>query len=169
MKSIKILKLLAIVTCVFAFSCGSTEKVISSDGKVYELKGNKFFNNGEDVTEVLTNEEKTELKEVLEQRLAVEEAAAKKQEALEKAQAKAEKAKKKAEKEQKRLEKRIKEKENARKDFFKAKDKLQSRQEKYAKLLDKGKLSPNDIEKWEKTIKGLEKDVQDAENKLKRF
>ncbi|MDX1277629.1 hypothetical protein [Oceanihabitans sediminis] len=169
MKTFQFFKVASVFAILLCFSCGSTEKVITTDGRVYELKGGKFYSNGADVTEELSSEEKTEIQEILDQRLAFEKEAKEKKEALEAAQKKAEKARKEAEKKQKELEKKMKAKEDARKDFFQAKNKLKKQRAKYQKRLDRGKLSPVAIEKWEEKLKGLEQDVQDLEQNLKRY
>lgn len=168
MKRHSILKLASVFTFVFCLSCGSTEKVITPKGKVYELKGSKFYSNGEEVTATLSGEEKSKINQILEDRLKLEKEAAKRKAELEEAQKKAEAARKKAEKKQKALEKEIKAKEKAREDFFKAQEKLKKKTEKYQKRLDRGDLSQDDIEDWKKRLKDLEDDVKKAEEKLSR-
>ena len=43
-------------------SCGSSERVITADGKVYEVKGSTIKNNGDDVTESLQKTVKQKLR-----------------------------------------------------------------------------------------------------------
>lgn len=168
--------LLLTLSSVAIFSCGSTERVITNEGKVYEIKSDKFFNNNEDVTDILTAEEKENIMTTLNERLAAErlaeekqEALDKKQEALEAQQEKVEKAKEKAEKEQERIEKAIKAKKEAREDLFDAKEKLSDQQKKYNKLHEKGELSPNDEAKWAEKLSKLQKKVTKAEKALKKI
>ncbi|TYB71796.1 hypothetical protein ES676_12350 [Bizionia saleffrena] len=169
MKNIFVLKLVTLFAVLLFLSCGSKEKVITPNGIVYELKGSKFYSNGEEITEELSREKKSEINEILNNRIEFEKKAEKLKKELEDAQNKAAKALKKAEKEQKALAKKVRRKDDARKDFFKVRDKLKKQNEKYQRLIGKGKLSPDDINGWEKTIKKLEKKVQDAEQKLKRY
>ena len=50
---------LVFVSLLFCVACGSTEKVITDQGKVYEVKGDKFYNNGKEVTQTLVTLKKT--------------------------------------------------------------------------------------------------------------
>jgi chromosome segregation ATPase len=159
--------LLFIIFLMFiAASCGSTEKVITDAGAVYEVKGNTFYKNGEDVTETLTDDKKEAIKSELEERLEAEEEALKQKEDLEDVVKEAEKTKEEAIEKQEAIESALERKEKARQAFFKAKDKLQKAKEKYERFHKKGKLSPNEEEEWAKKIEGLEEDVQSAQKEL---
>lgn len=77
-----------------------------------------------------------------------------------------EKALKKAQKAQKKAEKELKAKQRAQDNFEKATKKLEQNQTKYEKLKNKGKLSPNDEEKWLKSLNKYKKEVESAQKKL---
>ena len=102
MKFINTVTLLLFLSIIVG--CGSSETVIK-DGVVYTLKGSKILNNGKDVTETLTSEEKEAINSILKERLAAKKAADKKQEALEAKQKELEKVQEKAAAEQRSLEK----------------------------------------------------------------
>lgn len=164
---------LALLFITLIFSCSTTHRVITDEGKVYEVKGNKFYNNGENITQQLTSDEKKMITATLDDRLVAEkeikqrkDQLADEQKRLEKAQREIRRNKKDLEKEQSRLADKIKEKEDARKNFLNATDKLQKNKERFQELQEKGKLSPNQIKKWEDRIKNLEEDLEAAKNKL---
>ena len=52
MKRLQIVTIITIAAILF--SCASSERVITNDGKVYKVKGDSFYNNGEDVTKELS-------------------------------------------------------------------------------------------------------------------
>lgn len=169
----RILKLLVVfVLTVFLYNCGSSHNVIH-DGKVYEVKGSEFYQAGVDVTESLSEEKRSNIKETLNERLKQDAEFEAKQKALDKKQKEQEKIQKQAEKQQKELEKRQeaiekaqKEKDDARKAMVKASNKLKKEQRKYDRLLEKGKLSPKDIEKWEEKLEKLKAEKAEAEEKF---
>lgn len=172
----RILKLLVVfVLTVFLYNCGSSHNVIH-DGKVYEVKGSEFYQAGVDVTESLSEETRSNIKETLNERLkqdaefeAKQKALEKKQKEQEKIQKQAEKQQKELEKKQKAIEKAQKEKDDARKAMVKASDKLKKEQRKYDRLLEKGKLSPKDIEKWDAKIEKLKAAKAKAEEKFNKL
>lgn len=168
-----------LITCLLLaliVSCGSSERVITSDGTVYELKGSKIINDGIDVAESLSEERKAEIESVLEaqrkakiEALKRQEELDKKQKELEKVQKEAEKKRKEAEEKRKEiekkqadLEKKLKAQEKAREAYLKAEKRLASKLERYEKLKAKGKLSPRDEEKWQKRFEGWEEDLKKA-------
>jgi DNA repair exonuclease SbcCD ATPase subunit len=153
-------------------ACGSSEQVIY-DGSVYEIKGDKIYKRGEKVNESLSDELKTNIRQTLDARLALEKEIEAKKEALEaeqKAQEKAlkeaENALKKAEQAQKALEKALEKKEKLREAFIDANSKYKDQKDKYERLHDAGKLSPNDEEKWAKRLDKLKSKMEEAERKL---
>ena len=167
MKYIYILALTLLIT-----ACGSSEQVIY-DGKVYDVKGDKIYNRGDKVTESLSEEQKTNIRQTSEARLTAKKEAEAKKEALEdkqKAQEKAikdaEKALKEVEKKQKAIEKAMEKKETLREDFIDANSKYKDQKDKYQKLHDAGKLSPNDEEKWAKRLDKLKSKMEEAEREL---
>lgn len=165
-----------LVYCLLVFlivSCGSSERVITEDGKVYEVKGNSITMNGEDVSESLTEERRVEIETVLNNKRSAEKEAEKlqkelddKQRELEKAQKEAEKKQDEIEEKQKAIEEKIKAQEEAREDYLKAKKRLENKKEKYERLKSKGKLSPRDEEKWQEKLKDLEEDLMEAKQEM---
>ena len=81
---------------------------IERDGKIYQVKKERIFLDGKDVTETLNLEEKTAILKqasIVSEKIKSNETALKEAEKLEKEMAKAEKAQKKAEKAQKKSRK----------------------------------------------------------------
>lgn len=161
--------ILPIVLLGLFFACGSSEKVITENGKVYEVKGNTFFNNGVNVTEQLTENEKDIIRTTLQKRKEAERIVIEKQETiaaeqdrLKTIQKEARLKEKELEKQQKALQKKLDAKEDVRQDFLKAKQRLKDKQEKYQELKAKGKLSPRDEEKWQKRLTDLEQKQETA-------
>ncbi len=164
----KMIKILPIALIGLFMSCGSGERVIMEEGAVYKVKNDNFYSKGKDITELLSENEKKDIKAVLNKRLEAERLAEDKKEKLEKEQEKVEKTIEKAKEKQEALEesqKQLEEKqeaiEDARHDFLKAKEKLESKKEKYNKLKEKGKLSPSDEEKWQGRFEDLEAKIKD--------
>ena len=156
-----------LVLCVMG--CGSSERVISDSGVVYEVKGNRFYKADQDVTETLTKEEKQTLTNKLNARENADKAATKEKQKLENEEAEARQALKKAEKKQKAIEKVRNEKERARKDYFNANDKLKKTKEKYNRLHSQGELSPNDEADWAKKILKLEEQLNKLQKRLNKL
>ncbi|WP_204344230.1 hypothetical protein [Psychroserpens algicola] len=158
-----------IIIIVMAFSVTMNAQQVEKDGKTYEVKKDKIFLNGEDVTETLNLEERAAILKqaaTISEKMKMKEKAEKEAEKLEKDKKKAEKAQKKAEKEAKRAEKALKKKQKAQDKFEKANKKLKDAEKKYEKLKRKGKLSPNDELKWLDKLEGLREDVAKAKKKM---
>lgn len=168
--------------------CGYAQEV-EYEGVKYEVKEKAIFQDGKDVTSTLSAEKQQEIMAIhektkmtaLEAEKAVQVAEKEQKEAekaaqklekerkeAEKAIKKAEKAQKLAEKEQRRAEKELKRKQHAQDDFEKATKRLQQNQDKYERLKHKGKLSPNDEEKWLKRIEGYREDLDKAKRTLSK-
>ena len=162
---------------------------VEHEGVKYEIKGQSIFQDGKDVTSTLSVEKKDALFAIIEKTKAslqeaeeakklvvkeqkeVEKAAAKlekEQKESEKALKNAQKSQKKAEKEQKKAVKELKLKQKAQDNFEKATKKLEQNQDKYEKLKSKGKLSPNDEQKWLKKLNSYRKDVDKSRIKLRK-
>lgn len=158
-----------IILLLLAFSLTGFAQEVKKGEKTYEVKKEKIFLNGEDVTTTLSVEEKEVIfKEaaVISEKLKKAENAQKTAQKLEKEKKKAEKAQKKAEKAQKKAEKALKKKEKLQKNYKKAQDNLKKAQKKYEKLKKKGKLSPVDEGKWLDKIEKLTEKVDKAKRKL---
>jgi chromosome segregation ATPase len=172
----RIFKLLVVfVLTVFLYNCGSSHNVIH-DGKVYEVKGSEFYQAGVDVTESLSEETKTRIQEKLDTRLDLRAEEERRQEELEKMLKEQEKIQKQAEKRQAELENKQEEieikqeeREDARKAFIEANNKFKKEQKKYERLLEKGKLSPEEIKKWDDKIEKLKKEKDEALESYKSF
>ncbi|MGC1205259.1 MAG: hypothetical protein WA839_10280 [Flavobacteriaceae bacterium] len=159
----RITKWIYIVGITILISCGSSERVITNNGTVYEVKGNNFYNKGKDVTDKLTDIEKKSIQSILEKRLEAEEAAKEKQDEIAKSLDALKDKEKQLKDKQREIEDKIANREDARDDFFEVKKKLNDLKEEYKVLKDKGELSPNDESKWRKRLKKLEKKLKEAE------
>ncbi|WP_282041527.1 hypothetical protein [Winogradskyella flava] len=169
-----------ITLILLVFSLLTFAQKVEKDGNTYEVKDEKIFLNGEDVTETLSVEDKAViLKEatMISEKMKAEEKARKEKEKaekkkekeankLEKDQKKAEKAAKKAEKDRKKAEKALKKEQKIKENYKKAQDNLSKAQKKYDKLKKKGKLSPVDESKWLEKIEKLTEKVAKAKQKL---
>ena len=158
-----------IILLFLALSLTSFAQKVTKDGKTYEVKKEKIFLDGKDVTETLNIEEKQHiLKEaaMISERMKLQEKAKKEAEKLEKETKKAEKAQKKAEKKQKQAEKELKRQEKLQSNFEKAQSNLEKAQAKYEKLKKKGKLSPVDEGKWLEKLEKLTERLEKAKRKL---
>ena len=147
-------------------SCGSNERVITNEGKVYKVKGDLFYNNGKDVTNKLSSIEKERIQSILEKRLEAEKVAKEKQEQIEESLKQLKQREKELKDRQNQLEDKIKKREDARDDFFEIRDNLNDVKGEYQKLKDTGKLSPKEEAKWKKRLKKLELKLNRAELKL---
>jgi len=158
-----------IILLAFTFSISINAQEVVKDGKTYEVKKEKIFLDGKEVTETLSIEDKTEIMKQasrISEKMKLQEKAEKEAKKLEKETKKAEKAQKKAEKEQKRAEKALKKKEKAQSKFEKAGKKYKAAQKKYEKLKKKGKLSPQDEVKWLEKLEKLKENLDKAKRKL---
>jgi len=154
---------------IFMFSIALNAQDIEKAGKTYEVKNERIFLDGKDVTETLSLEDKTAILKqasIALEKNKLKESALKETEKLEKEKKKAEKAQKKAEKAQKKAEKALKQQLKAQKRLDKATKKLESSQKKYEKLKRKGKLSPQDETKWLDRIEGYKEDIVKAKKKI---
>ncbi|MGS2725478.1 hypothetical protein ACU8DI_02635 [Psychroserpens sp. BH13MA-6] len=161
-------KFIAILIIVFV-SISANAQEVKKDGKTYEVKKEKIFLDGKDVTATLNAKEKSAILEratKISEQIKLQKEAEKKAENLEKEMRKAEKSIKKAEKAQKKAEKELKRKEKAQKKFEKASKKYKEAQKKYDRLKRKGKLSPEDDAKWLKKLENLKEDAERAKKKL---
>ena len=154
---------------VVMFSMTINAQEVQKDGKLYQVKNERIFLEGKDITETLTPENKTAILNKasrITEKMKLEEIALKESEKLEKEKKKAEKSAKKAEKKQKKAEKALKKQQKAQKRLDKATKKLKSSQKKYDKLKRKGKLSPEDEAKWLKKIAGYREAIEKAKKKI---
>lgn len=135
---------------------------VSVDGINYEVKDERILKNGIDATDDLS----VELKEKINHAAIVKRGQIKEAEKVEKRLKMAEKSQKSAEKKQKKAEKALKKKKKAQSDFQKSTKKYGSAQKNYDKLKKKGKLSPEDEEKWLEKIDKFKAQSEKAKKKL---
>lgn len=162
------MKTLITILCL-CFALTANAQKVEKDGKQYEVKKDKIFLNGEDVTEAISVEDRAAIfgrAKAIKAEIEAKEAKEKAQKKKEKELKKAEKAQKKAEKEAKKAAKALKKKEKAQKNFSKATNNLEKAQKKYEKLKNRGKLSPVDEKKWLEKIEKLSEKVAKAKKKM---
>ncbi len=162
----KQIKLIVVIALTILTSCSSSERVITNDGKVYTVKGNSFYTNDKDVTDKLTKVEKENIQSILEKRHEVKKAEEKKQDQIDESLKQLKQKEKELNEQQKQLDHKIEAREDARDDFFEIRKKLNSVKDEYTQLKNKGGLSPNDEEKWQKRLKKLEQKLKEAELKI---
>lgn len=157
------------IMLVLAASFISAQEVKINDD-LYEVKKDLIFKNGVDVTNTLSDAEKSKILAAFEKKkLEIAEAneAKEKLEKAEKEQKRAEKQRKKAEQKQKKAEKALKQKEKAQTNHDRAIKKHEDAIKKYEKLKKKGKLSPEDERKWLEKIEKLNANISKTKKKLK--
>jgi chromosome segregation ATPase len=159
-------RLIYIIVIAILFSCGSSERVITNEGKVYEIKGNTFYNNGNDVTDELTEIEKERIQTILDKRLEAEKEIKEKQENIEETLKQLRKREDELKTQQKQLESKIDNREEARENFFAIRKNLNDVKNEYQQLEDKGELSVKEETKWQKRLKKLEQKLKQAELKV---
>nr|WP_321232539.1 hypothetical protein [uncultured Psychroserpens sp.] len=165
-----------IIIFLMAFSFTMNAQQVEKDGKTYEVKKEKIFLDGKEITETLSLEEKALiLKEAatISGKMKIKEKAEKEakkaqkaSEKLEKDNKRAEKAQKRAERDAKKAEKALKKKQKAQNRYEKANKRLKVAQKKYDKLKKKGKLSPNDELKWIDKLEGMREDIAKAKKRM---
>ena len=154
-----------IVVFFLTFGLVANAQKVESNGTEYKVKGEKIFKNGEDVTDLLTEAEKLQIKNALAEKIKKEKAN-KEKEKVKSDLKKKEKKHKKSEKKQKKAEKELKQNEKANSRFIKAERKYEKEQKKYNRLKDKGKLSPVAEEKMLKKLKKLKSNLDKTKRKL---
>ena len=151
---------LSLALIIFTLTTKAQE--VTQNGTVYKVKGKTILKEGVDVTNTLSVEDQTKIKEALLKQKALD----KERSEAEKAIKKAERDQKKAEKKQKQAEKDLKARQKAQSKFEKAGKDYSNNSNKYEKLKGKGKLSPNEEAKWLKKLEDLKNDLEKAKKKL---
>lgn len=155
------MKLVAVLLFLgFAFSTHAQE--VNYNGTTYKIKGKTILQEKADITATLSAEDQSGIWDAFNKQKALD----KERLEAEKTLKKAEKEKQKAEKKQKQAEKELKAKQKAQSKFNKANDDYNKASKKFEKLKERGKLSPNDEEKWLKKIDNLNKDIEKTRKKL---
>jgi len=155
----KKIKLIAVLIFLFTITIVQAQK-IEYNGVQYVVKSDVIFIDGKDITSSLSQEQQVNIKNKLSQQQLAEE----KLKAAEKAQNEAERKMRTSEKRMKRAEKELKKKETALKKYEEAQKQYEKELKKHERLSKKGKLSPDDEEKWKKKLEGL----RNKSEKLKR-
>lgn len=135
---------------------------VNHNDKVYKVEGDKIYNQYQEVTTELTQNEKELIFSKSKKKIKVEKVLKtknNKQKQAEKKQKKAEKKQKKAEKELKKQEQAQKKHQNADRDYKKTLNK-------YEKLKRKGKLSPQADQNWLEKINKQKSKLDKAKKKL---
>ena len=136
---------------------------ISYNGVNYEVKKGRIFKDSIDVTDTLSIEDKDKIRVAFDKKMMQIKEAKNTQNRIEKA----EKDQKKAEKKQKKAEKELKKRQKSQSNFDKSTKKHDDAINKYNRLKKKGKLSPEDEEKWLEKIEKLKETQVKAKKKLK--
>ena len=100
----KFRKIILVSITAVILSCGSSERIIAEDGTVYDVKGNTFIADGEDVTESLSAKDKKEIKNLIDEKQKAKKAAERLKSEFEKQQKELKRAQKELEEKQRKLE-----------------------------------------------------------------
>lgn len=162
-----------LLTLLILGSCGSGERVITDDGKVYEVNGNTIEKNGVEVTENLSSSEKTSIDAFIDKKEKIRQAFEDQQKALESAIEKQEAIQDKAEAKQNDLENQLETleenfeaKQDAKDNYASVKKRYDDKKLKFKKLKKEGELSPNDIKDWKEKLSKLSEKVKAAKKEL---
>lgn len=156
----KYLKIVPVSMLVLASACTATKNhVITDSGEVYEVRGGQFYKQGEVVTELISSEEKENIITTLDNRTTSDAEILAELEVLEATRLD-------AVNQSKALQAKLDERYAARTGYIKAKNNLDTSQNKYQRLHDKGELSPNDEAKWAEKLDELSEKVLVAEDFL---
>lgn len=135
---------------------------ISFKGVAYEIKKDRIFQSGLDITDALPEEEKQQIRSAFDKKMLK----VKEGEEIEKRIKKAEKKQKTAENKQKKAEKELKKSQKAQSNFDKSTKKHKDALNKYEKLKKKGKLSPQNEAKWLEKIDKYKQAALKAKKRL---
>jgi chromosome segregation ATPase len=169
-------KILYLLFTILIVSCGSSERVITSDGNVYEINGNTIKNNGIEVTENLSKEKKEAINELLEKKKEAQKVFEQEKKDLEKAisnqrdiQKEAKEKEKELENELDTLEDNFENKLDVKDNFASLKKRYVEKQKEFRKLKKQGELSPNDIKDWKEKLNTLKKKVNKAKAEMNKL
>lgn len=172
----KTLKYLSVLSLFILCACGSSERVITDDGTVYEVKGNTIINNASDVTAKLSSEEQSSIHKLLTKKTKAQSVAEKELNALEKAIEEQKQIEDKAKAEQRNLkaklnalQDKLRVSQDVRDDYAEAKKRYIENHQEFENLKSDGKLSPNDIKDWKEKLAKLERDVNETKLRLEKI
>jgi len=154
-----------IVVAVFLFFAYSQAQNVTYNGKEYTVKKDKIYFEDKDITASLTVDQIKNIKNRLNENLAIE----KRIRIAEKEKSKAEKKQKKAEKKQKKAERALKKRQNEERALVNYQKKYQKELNKYEKLKKKGKMASADEEKWQKKLNTLQDKIEKSKKRLNRY
>ncbi|WP_299120524.1 hypothetical protein [uncultured Winogradskyella sp.] len=175
MNTLRQLVKLSLIFLIF-ISCGSSERVITDEGKIYNVDGKAIKKNGVNVSSELDASQKEKIDDLLNQKEEQEKAEAKRQKELEKAIETQEKIENDAKERQRELKSqldalqdKIRNRQNARDDYAKIKKRFVEQQKELEKLKSNGQLSSIELKEWEAKLKKLEVEAEKAQQKLNKF
>jgi len=154
-----------ITVAIFLFFSYSQAQNVTYNGKEYTVNNDKIYFEDRDITATLTVDQITNIKNRLNENLAVE----KRINITEKEKSKAKKKQKQAEKKQKQAERELKKMQNEESALVSYQKKYQKEFRQYEKLKKKRKLAPVDEEKWQKKLKTLEEKIEKSKKRLNRY
>lgn len=156
-------------------NCGSGKRIITDDGKVYEVKGSTIKKDGVDVTKNLSKEEKKSIDNLIKEKEEARKIFEAKQKDIEDAISEQKSIQKEARKNQRKLERDLKDLENSLKATQNARDKYATTRSRYTKsknefkqLKKDGELSPNAIDDWKERLSKLKMEVKKAKKELNK-
>lgn len=156
----KKIKILIATVLLFTVTLVHAQK-INHQGKVYEVKKDRIFLKGKDISQTLSATEASAIKDALRHKVTLEKVQAEKK--------KIEKKLKAAEKEQRKTAIQAKKRAKTQAKLAKHQDKLRKETKKFETLKDKGRLSPIDEKKWLKKLDKYKVRVQKAEKKARKY
>jgi hypothetical protein len=154
-----------ITVAIFLFFSYSQAQNVTYNGKEYTVNNDKIYFEDKDITATLTVDQITDIKNRLNENLAVE----KRIKIAEKEKSNAEKKQKQAEKKQNQAERALKKMQNEESALVSYQKKYQKEFRQYEKLKKKRKLAPVDEEKWQKKLKTLEEKIEKSKKRLNRY
>ena len=154
-----------ITVVIFLFFAYSQAQNVTYNGKEYTVKNDKIYFEDKDITATLTVDQITNIKNRLNENLALE----KRIKIAEKEKSKAEKKQKQAEKKQKQAERALKKMRNEESALAGYQKKYQKELRQYEKLKKKGKLKSGDEEKWQKKLNNIEEKIEKSKKRLNRY
>ena len=156
----KLFKILISTALLFSVTIVHAQK-IDYQGKTYDVKKDRIFLKGKDVSQTLSTTEASAIKDAVKHKAALEK--------LENEKKLVEKKFKALEKQQKKAAVQAKKRAKAEAKLAKHQDKLRKETKKFESLKDRGRLSPVDEKKWLKKLNKYKVRVEKAENKVRKF
>ncbi len=157
-------------------ACGSSQRVITKDGEVYNVNGKTIKQNGIDVTDDIKDSQRETIENLIDRKEKLEKAEEDKQKSLEKAIKEQEQIEKSAIDKQRELKDQLdalqtktKARQDARDDYAKIKLRYSEEKKTFKTLKEKGELSKIEQKEWEAKLKKLEVEVEKAKVELDKY